>query len=1422
MDNLVDYIKQNYPKVIFTPFKFKQSRALAFIISDNKLVIGYINSAGSLCKLINPIDLENLTNEDTIYNIVKSIPTVSGFNEEDKSKLLKLFESKSETIEKSEQRKIENDLKRRIEENNDQKIKDEYKALYDSNSNQILLIKNEYEERIAKITEQYNTTQQELESCKRQIIDQKDAILEGINQYKNEIQNFIQSKDLQIQDLENIHQQDKEERTQLQERLNELLKNERRNLQALEENKDNVSDYDTKIETKRQEIESLTSAIQEIKSELNNTKEELKRSQLQETLLIGFRERCKDKILTEKQQIIDKIIEYNQRWNEWLEKSTVDVNEYKRRLLTDLQSGQESLKSVLQQQSEKSNIDDMEIKRLKQNIVDIETALKQTINDQLIKLSEREEEIKRLSEEKDELQSRQSDTEQSTIELQTEIDSLREANKSIPDLQRELEEVRALLSQNDRTKIESVVDYDNCESILTNFVALNNIFYRKQEIIKRLDDIITNNLDVFSKISEDLRNTIRKDFETVKTEITNHIKFLNLSEYINSPNFQYLKNKINRDQVPADFCKDLSNLLEYWNVNKSSYRRQDRILTNIYEDLSGAVRVYIRIKPLLGGEQQSPTVSLKTVESKRTKSLIVDCSESPNTKFKDPLTFGEFYGIFDEKYTNLDLYTGQIGYPSSGLKVDLDNLVDSSDSVSPGLYNVFNQIQDGYSVVLFGYGLSGSGKCHGADTPIIMYDGTIKKVQDIQEGDLLMGDDSTARRVFSLARGRDIMYEVTNVKGERYIVNSEHILSLKYTGRKQLRDRPNRHSFILNWFNKEKIGFNSKTFSYKNKDKDEVHQEAKEFTEKVKDDLYIDIPIKRYLSLSNHFKDFLKGYKVPVEFPHRDLEIDPYMIGFWLGDGTSSQPEITNQDSTIIKYFKENLQQYKCYLQYKNNQGTNNMTYRINGEKSNGCKGGNNYFLNILKKYDLINNKHIPHIYKCNSRENRLKLLAGILDADGSYDRKKKTFEFSQSLEHEQIMDDVIYLCRSLGFACYKNKKQTSWTYLGKKNYGEAWIISITGEGIEKIPTLCKRKQAEPRRQIKDVLVSGIKIKELPEDDYYGFEIDGNHHYLLGNFTVTHNTMTLLGSNGAPGLLHYGLSNLQNVSKIKIKYLFEQYYYKINFNYREVTGHIHNLINKVPQMTSFSKDENEEFKQVIPGYLDVNSMKVEDLSAFTDIVDSYRQNHGRIKQTPNNTQSSRSHLYYVFEITFTNGKSGYITIVDMAGRESPLDIFNTFIDSTKTTLPSVMAPAPVGGEGNIANSMKEELVETYTPKQIYQIINESFYINETINHLIYYFNLKNDKKIETPKQKVDERFNVVYKIANYFVKPEDEMTNISSSNNALTIPILNFLNNLNTKQKESNDWKPTKFVTICCIRQEQNYCNQTMETVKFAQNIRST
>lgn len=71
--------------------------------------------------------------------------------------------------------------------------------------------------------------------------------------------------------------------------------------------------------------------------------------------------------------------------------------------------------------------------------------------------------------------------------------------------------------------------------------------------------------------------------------------------------------------------------------------------------------------------------------------------------------------------------------------------------------------------------------CHEFNTRILMYDGTIKMVQDINVGEQIMGDDSTPRQVLNLVRGNDMMYKIINVKGESCVVNGEHILCLTYT-----------------------------------------------------------------------------------------------------------------------------------------------------------------------------------------------------------------------------------------------------------------------------------------------------------------------------------------------------------------------------------------------------------------------------------------------------------------------------------------------------------------------------------------------------------------------------------------------------------------------------------------------------------------
>jgi superfamily II DNA or RNA helicase len=315
--------------------------------------------------------------------------------------------------------------------------------------------------------------------------------------------------------------------------------------------------------------------------------------------------------------------------------------------------------------------------------------------------------------------------------------------------------------------------------------------------------------------------------------------------------------------------------------------------------------------------------------------------------------------------------------------------------------------------------MPGFGKCLAYDTKILMYDGLIKKVQDIKVGDKLMGDDSKPRNVLSLARGQEEMFEIKPRNGESYSVNKSHILSLRHGG----------------------------------------------------DNTIIDISVEDYLKKSPFFKSSFKTYKVPIDFRHKNVPIDPYLIGFWLGGGNSCSPVITNQDAAVLNYLTNKLPEYNNYL----HPTQNNYAYRIN---TTDLKG--NYFWYTIKSLNLHNNKHIPDIYKINSREVRLGVLAGLLDSNGT---KGGGYEFTQ--KNEKLMEDFIYLVNSLGFMRLRT--------------------SVFGEGIENIPCLIKRKQA-----IKNSLNYGFEIISKGVGDYYGFEIDGNRRFVLGTFYVTHNTVCAL------------------------------------------------------------------------------------------------------------------------------------------------------------------------------------------------------------------------------------------------------------------------------------------------------------------------
>ena len=382
----------------------------------------------------------------------------------------------------------------------------------------------------------------------------------------------------------------------------------------------------------------------------------------------------------------------------------------------------------------------------------------------------------------------------------------------------------------------------------------------------------------------------------------------------------------------------------------------------------------------------------------------------------------------------------------------------------------------------------GSGKCMAIDTPIMLENGKLKMVQDIKIGDLLMGDDSTPRTVTSLARGEDEMYEIIPVKGDSYTVNQEHILCLKASGYPRINHANDRNNTNYNVQYIENNKFMSRTFRYKKNDKEDQKikkEESEIFFNSISHDNIMEISVIEYLKLSKMKKACLKTYRVPVEFPEQKVVIDPYMIGYWLGNSNS---QITKEHKELDSYF-EKFCNDNNHMLYKTKK---DFRYTVNG--SGKGKSISNNLLGALKGNNLINNKYIPDIYKYNSRENRLKLLAGLIDSDGNL--SKNCFEFSQTIEKEKLFEDVLYLARSLGFSCYKAKNKK----------GEVWKMNIRGSGIEQIPT--KQKVGGKVLNQKDVLVSSIKVKHIGRDKYYGFTLDGNFRYLLGDFTVTHNTCT--------------------------------------------------------------------------------------------------------------------------------------------------------------------------------------------------------------------------------------------------------------------------------------------------------------------------
>lgn len=373
-------------------------------------------------------------------------------------------------------------------------------------------------------------------------------------------------------------------------------------------------------------------------------------------------------------------------------------------------------------------------------------------------------------------------------------------------------------------------------------------------------------------------------------------------------------------------------------------------------------------------------------------------------------------------------------------------------------------------------GSSSFGKAQPLDARIITPNG-FKRMGDMKVGDLVIGRDGKSHKVTNVfPQGKRPIYKVSFSNGTSCECDIEHLWNV--------------NSLYQRCGKKYVPG--------KSKDRNDKHYKP---DRSFKTLTLRQILEKGLIRHGNRF-NFLIPKTEAVEFEEKSLELDPYFVGYYFGDGSFSRCAIT--------IGKQDVEEAKNNVMKRINEADRHLIYR---------KDRNIYSLSLLgetrKKIFTVfgntshaENKEIPVEYIFNSIPNRLALLQGLMDSDG-FANKNGSCEFCS--KSEKLAKQVQFIVRSLGGFASLIKDKSS--YFSKKynkriDCGFRYRVTISMCDSEYPIFRYKRKQERVhyRKPFKQTIAI-VSAEYVGEKEAQCIMVDSDEHlYLTEDFIVTHNT----------------------------------------------------------------------------------------------------------------------------------------------------------------------------------------------------------------------------------------------------------------------------------------------------------------------------
>lgn len=242
------------------------------------------------------------------------------------------------------------------------------------------------------------------------------------------------------------------------------------------------------------------------------------------------------------------------------------------------------------------------------------------------------------------------------------------------------------------------------------------------------------------------------------------------------------------------------------------------------------------------------------------------------------------------------------------------------------------------------------------------------------------------------------------------------------------------------------------------------------------------------------------------DYTDKELHLDPYLLGFLIGDGSlgGRHKRVSISETDLVEKIKAKVSAYDCHLTY---EGGVDFGITRNGTESGNSISRviNGYALNVKSE-----SKHIPDKYLFASVEQRLELLRGLFDSDGYINvNKKGGCSFGWSTVSKQLSDDFSFLVRSLGcvdkvsmrvphYTKGREKIECKVSYRHFIKVPNDLIICSSKKHLSKI----RPRQSEPMRKIVGICEDGFEQCQCIMVD------SEDHTYITDNVTVTHNTLT--------------------------------------------------------------------------------------------------------------------------------------------------------------------------------------------------------------------------------------------------------------------------------------------------------------------------